>query len=297
MAESSSQPQHTTTAKLAAGLGLAVVALSTAAPFFRQAEPTHPMAAAAMRLAVACLCLSPFLIRSIRRGDTDRRFFTNAAAAGVFYALHFGLWVGSLSLTTVAASVTLVTATPVLLAGWAVVRNTDRPTRRTWAALGLCAVGMVVIGGADLGVSVEHFVGDAMALGGAAAMAGYLLVARRLGENLDVFAFLAVATGVGAVALYAACFATGTDPTPASARAAVFLVLAAVVPQLIGHSILTWALKYTTPTNVGIATVGEPVGATFLAWVWLGEIVGWITAAGCALVLVGVILAITQRSE
>lgn len=278
---------------LAAALLIAVAALSTAAPFFRQAAPTHPLAQAAFRLAIACICLLPFLLRAIGRGVANRRFWFHGAAAGGFYALHFGTWVTSLTLTSVASSVTLVTATPVILAIWAVLTNTDRPSRRTWFALFVCAVGMTVIGSHDLGLSAEHFVGDALALAGAFAMAGYLLVARNLGRDLDLFAFLAIATGAGALLLYVLCLASGVDPRPASPMAATYLVLAALLPQLVGHGILTWALRHTTPTTVGITTVGEPVGASILAWIWLGESVGFAVATGAALTLSGVILAIT----
>ena len=281
--------------RLAAGLGVAIVALSTAAPFFRQAEPTHPMAAAAIRLAAAFVCLLPFFLRAVRRGDVDRRFVAHGAGAGIFYALHFGFWVTSLTMTSVAASVTLVTATPVLLAVWAWLWKTDRPTTRTYVALGICAVGMTVIGWHDLGISTEHALGDLLAFGGAAAMAGYLLIARRLGDDFDVFAFMGVATGVGAAVLFGACIVVGVDPRPASTEAFVFLLLAALFPQLVGHNLLTWALRYTTPTTVGITTVGEPVGATILAWLWLGETVGWVTATGCVLTLTGVVVAITDR--
>ena len=277
------------------GLSVAVLALSVAAPLFRLAEPTHPLAAAAFRLLAAFVCLLPFLMGAVRRREVGRRFWSHGAAAGVFYAMHFGLWVTSLTLTSVASSVTLVTATPVLLAVWAVITTRDRPTSRTWVALGCCAIGMVVIGGHNLGISADHLLGDGLALGGAAAMAGYLLVARRMGSELNIFAFMAVATGCGAVVLYAACLVTGVEPRPASTEAFFFLLLAALIPQLVGHNLLTWALRHTTPTHVGIATVGEPVGATILAWLWLGEAVGWTTAIGCAVVLTGVILAITER--
>lgn len=279
--------------RLVAGLALAIGALATAAPFFRQAEPTHPLAAAAFRLALAFLLLSPFLVRRIRRENVSRIFWSRGIAAGAFYALHFGTWVTSLTLTSVASSVTLVTATPVLLATWAVLRGIDIPTGRTFVALGISAVGMLIIGGHDLGLSTDHLLGDALALGGAVAMAGYLLIARGLGEKLDVLAFMAVATGSGAMMLYLACVAAGVDPTPASTQALFFLVLAALIPQLIGHNLLTWALRHTTPTTVGIATVGEPVGATILAWIWLGETVGAAVILGCSLTITGVILAIT----
>ncbi len=282
-----------TTLRLAIGLVVAVVALSTAAPFFRLAEPTHPLAAAALRLATAFLILLPFLWRAHSAQRTDRRFWSHSMLAGSFYALHFGAWVTSLTLTSVAASVTIVTATPVLLAIWALVTARDIPTGRTWLALAIAATGIIVIGGHDMGVSTDHLVGDGLALLGAGAMAGYLLVARRMGGDLDILAFMAVATGTGALLLYAACFATGVDPTPASTKALIFLVLAALIPQLIGHNLLTWALRHTTPTTVGIATVGEPVGATILAWLWLGESVSFVVALGCAITITGVVVAIT----
>ena len=282
---------------LALGLGLAIIALSTAAPFFRQAAPTHPMAAAALRLAAAFVLLLPFLLRAWRAGRTNHRFWVHALAAGGFYALHFGTWVTSLTMTSVAASVTLVTATPLILAVWAVLHKTDVPSRRTWMALAISGLGMVVIGGHDLGISTTHFLGDFLAMAGAFSMAAYLLVARRLGKDLDVLAFMAVATGCGAAVLYAACFAIGVDPAPASHGALIFLLLAALVPQLIGHNLLTWALRHTTPTTVGIATVGEPVGATILAWIWLGESVSPVIIFGGCLTISGVILAITAGAN
>lgn len=283
------------TLRLTIALALAVLALSTAAPFFRMADPTHPLASAALRLAVAFALLLPFLLRTISAGETDHRFWSHAFGAGLFYALHFGTWVTSLTLTSVASSVTLVTATPVLLAIWAAFRKTDRPSRRTWTALAICTIGMTIIGGQDLGVAPEHLIGDALALTGAGAMAAYLLLVRRMGTDLDIFAFMAVATGTGAAVLYAACLTTGIDPAPASQSALVFLLLAALVPQLIGHSLLTWALRHTTPTTVGITTVGEPVGATILAFLFLGESVDSLILVGCSLTIGGVVLAITSR--
>jgi len=40
-----------------------------------------------------------------------------------------------------------------------------------------------------------------------------------------------------------------------------------------------------------MAVVGEPVGATILGWIWLGEAVGPVVLAGCAVTLCSVILS------
>lgn len=64
------------------------------------------------------------------------------------------------------------------------------------------------------------------------------------------------------------------------------------MPQLVGHNLLTWALRHATPTAVGIATVGEPVGSTLLAWLWLGERVGQLAGAGAVVTLLAVLLSL-----
>jgi drug/metabolite transporter (DMT)-like permease len=197
----------------------------------------------------------------------------------------------------VAAAVTLVTATPVMLAAVALVTGTDRPERRIWMALSLSAVGMLMIGGWDFGRSSDALAGDLLALLGAAAMAAYLLVVRRLGPSLDAFAFSGVATTVGGVSLLATAAGLGLPIEAASDEALVYLVLAALLPQIVGHGLLTWAVRLATPVAVAVATVGEPVGATLLGWLWLGEALTMPIAVGCAVTLAGVLLAAWQPAS
>lgn len=282
---------------VAVALTTAVVAISFAALFFKKAQPTHPLVAAGLRLAIAAMVLSPVTIRSIRTGRLAQPHQRAACLAGLFYGVHFGTWVWSLKLTSVAASVTLVTATPLLLAVTALFLKKDLPDSRHWVAIALALLGLIVIGGGDFGVGSSALVGDGLALVGAAAMAGYLLLVRSCGKDLDVWAFSGIATAVGAVLLLGTAIVTGISLRPASLEAAGFIVLAALIPQLIGHTLLTWSLRHTRPTVVGLSTVGEPVGAALLAWMWLGEGVSTATASGCIVVVAAVALAVRERRD
>lgn len=278
-------------------LAVGVTAIAFAAIFFKKAQPTHPLVSAGIRLAVAAVLLAPFVIRAHRAGRLDRAHLRAGALAGLCYAVHFGAWVWSLGLTSVAASVTLVTATPLLLGVLSLLTGRDRPSRRLWGAIGVAVVGVAVIGAADAGGGGHALLGDALALLGAAAMAGYLFVARGLGPRLDVMALAGMATAGGAVVLLGTAWAAGIPIEPASAEAAVYLVLAALFPQLVGHGLLTWTLRHTTPTVVGVATVGEPVGSTLLGWLWLGEGVAPMVAVGCSITLSAVIIGVTGRGR
>jgi drug/metabolite transporter (DMT)-like permease len=278
-----------------AALIAAVVAISFAAIFFRLASPTPPLVSAGVRLLFAAGLLLPWTVRGLRAGRLSGPIGRAAVLGGLLYAAHFGSWVASLELTTIAASVTLVTATPLLLAGHGLITGQDRPSPRLWMALGLAVVGVTTIGGTDLGRGGDALLGDGLALLGCAAMAAYLIVVRRLGPELDVLAFAGVATGVGAAALLTSSVLLGQHPWPESQAAVGWLLLSALVPQLIGHNLLTWSLRHAKPTIVGMATVGEPVGASLLGYLVLGEAVGPAAAVGCAITIGAVVLALRSR--
>ncbi len=227
---------------------VAVVAISFAAIFFRLASPTPPLVSAGVRLLFAAVLLSPWTIRGAMEGRLAGRVGWTAVLGGVLYAVHFGAWVASLELTTIAASVTLVTATPVLLAAHGLVTGRDRPTRSLLVALALAVVGVTILGGTDLGNGARALIGDGLALVGCAAMAAYLIAVRRLGPELDVLAFAGVTTAVGAVCLLGVTVATGGTPWPPTQAAAGWLLLSALVPQLVGHNLLTNA----SPDRFGV---------------------------------------------
>jgi drug/metabolite transporter (DMT)-like permease len=271
-----------------------VSAIASAAIFFRLAGNTHPLVMAGTRLAIASTLLSPVVVLSIRSGRLPVRHVREAIIGGVLYAVHFGSWVWSLQLTTVAASVTLVTATPLFLAIHAVVTGRDRPDRALWVSLAVAAVGVTIIGGTDLGSSMTALVGDGLALVGAVSIAAYMVRVRALGE-VAVLPFMGVAAGVGGVILLLVAWSVGIAPHPESWESLGWLFAAALVPQLIGHTCITWCLRHMTPTTVGVATLFEPVGSTAVAWWLLSETPKWGTLTGCAITLAAVAIALTTR--
>jgi len=275
----------------------AVTAISFAAIFFRLAAPTHPVIAAAVRLTIAAVLMSPVIIRARRRGRFPIRVMKMSLFAGASYALHFGAWVTSLTLTSVAASVTLVTATPIILAivSWRSAR--DAATKRMWRSFAVAIVGLAILGGNDLLHGGEDaLMGDGLALVGCAAMAVYMLIVRSLGPDLDAWAFSGAACATGAVMLWGTAAAMGVPLHVPTAQAWIFLALAALIPQLVGHGLITWSLRNLTPTKVGLATVAEPIGSTVLAIFILNEPPPALIIAGGIITLGAVALALSSQS-
>jgi len=287
-------------------LGAAVVAISFAAILFRLAPGLHPLAAAGWRLVIAGLVLLPFVRR------LPRSAWRVAPLAGVAYAVHFGAWVASLGLLSVLVSTTVVTTTPLMLAAVALMSGRDRPRARALVGMALGMFGVVLLATSLPAASNDNSLhGILLALLGAAAAAVYLLMARRVnfaeqaqpwrGDSNRkppsfpaTLAFSGIAALVGGVVLLLSAVSVGAPLLPTTTTEVWVIVGAAALPQLVGHTMMTWALTRVTPTTVALATLGEPIGAALLAAALLDEPLTALGIGACCLTLGAVALALSD---
>src|SRR5262249_55507781 len=126
---------------------LAVIAISTGAPFVRWAAPAPALAIAALRVGLASLLLLAAGWRELGAlraiAPRDRPMI---ALAGVLLAVHFGSWVASLSFTSTAASVALVCTNPIFAALFGRLLG-DRVGARELVGIAIAAVGGAVLAG------------------------------------------------------------------------------------------------------------------------------------------------------
>lgn len=255
-------------ARVFLGLMVAVLAISWGAPL---ARITHaaPLAVAMWRLTIAAGLLTPWVLRkhpSLPSG------LAKGAWAGAFLGLHFGLWIPSLFLTSVSASVVLVTTQPlwVLILQGKVLGQKISP--RNLASFALAFAGVVLIAWGDVHVSLGALLGDLMALGGAVCMAAYLLVGTKLRSHLPLDAYLWLVNGIGALVLWLLVLALDFSPWPEDRWSWWPLAGMAVGPTLVGHTLLNWALAHLRTYQVNLTVLLEPVLASFWVWLLLGEV-------------------------
>jgi len=198
----------------------------------------------------------------------------------------------------VALSVTAVTTTPLLLAIVGLVTGRDRPSGRLLASLlaGFCGLALMAWSSEPMGEDWT-LTGILLAVVGAAAMGVYLWLARaaKVTKTSETLSFAGWAAGIGGVMLLGSAALAGAELGFSSVEELAWVALAAAVPQLIGHSLLTWAVGRTSPTKVALATLGEPVLAGLLAVLVLGEGLGPLALLGGLVTLGAVGLALTDR--
>jgi drug/metabolite transporter (DMT)-like permease len=275
-------------------LAFALAGVSFGSIFVRlAAAPALAIALWRMTLASAVVVPAAFAAGGGARGGATRRDWALAAAAGGLLALHFGTWITSLQFTTVAASVLLVNTAPVFVALLMWLTG-QRPGPRTWVAVALGVAGAVVIA-APSGAGQGALLGNLLAVGGAVAMAGYLLLAREAQRALPYLPYVAVAYGTAAAVLWVAVLWSGTPWRGFSAGTWAVLAAMAMVSQLVGHGGYNWSLRHLNPAFVSIALTGEPVLASLLAWWLLGEALTLRILAGGGLVLAAILVAARTR--
>ena len=212
--------------------------------------------------------------------------------AGAFLALHFGFWIASLQQTSVTTSVVLVTTNPLFvgLASPFVLR--ERVSAATWTGIAIAAVGAALMASEDVGEGMGTLVGDLYALLGAMFGAGYLMMGRLARQQMPWVGYVGIVYPVAAVLLVLSVLVAGEPFTGYSMKTFIMLGLLALVPQLVGHSAINWALAYVPAALAAVAILGEPVGATILAAFVLKEMPSGFEVAGAMLVLAGVYRAL-----
>ena len=283
-----------------------VAAVSFAAIFIRfaQAEGLPSPVIAAGRLTIAALLITPVALRSHRDAlrTLDKRDLLLAAASGLILAVHFATWIASLEYTSVLISVVFVTTSPLWVALLEVTFLRARLGRLVVGGLLIALAGGILIGlsgGTESASALDEgsLFGGLLALAGAVAIAIYLVIGRKLRGKLPLTPYIWLVYSFAALFLLALVILSGTPLTGYSAGGYLWIVLLALIPQLIGHTTFNYALRFVPATFVGIMTQMEPIGSAIAAFILFRETPLPLQIVGSAAILVGVALATLGQSQ
>jgi drug/metabolite transporter (DMT)-like permease len=215
--------------------------------------------------------------------------------SGLFLALHFATWIASLSYTSIAASTTLVTTNPVWVALLCWLWFGEKPKLLTTFGISVALLGGIIIGFGDTGAvgeSSDPLLGDLLALVGAWAMSLNLLLGREAQRRgLGIGGYVAISYSVAAVALLPLPLVFGSSYGGYPSLVYLYILLMALLPQLVGHTSCNWAVRWMSPTLVSLAILFEPVCSSFLGYLVFGEVPGRLVLVGAVVLLGGVAIA------
>ena len=269
-------------------VAVGVLAVSAAAIFIRLAD-APALAVAFWRNALGALVLVPLAL--YRRETFPRgRALLIGVASGVALGVHFGFWISSLDYTSVAASVVLVCTQPVFVAILAYLLFGERTSLLSFLGILIALFGTAVIA-SDGSVGSATFFGNTLALLGAIAVAVYVLIGRSLRTTgVGVLPYSIVVYASAATTLVPAAMYGGVPLWGYPDETWFWLWAVTLGPQILGHTVLNWALRYVEASIVSGTILAEPVVSAFLAWLILYEKPGLATLLGGAAILLGLFL-------
>ena len=283
-----------------AAIALAVVSVSFASIFITWST-SPPVTIALYRLAIATGIIgATILLRTaaFRKPNTlpriSRRDASVMALIGAILATHFALWISSLKVEgeSIASSVVLVTSHPLMVGLLSHYVLRERLNRWMTVGIVLGFAGVVSIALADYGSSGSLLYADILAFSGGVMAGFYFLLGRRVRQRVALldYAFVVYASATAVLFLYAIALGSSLAPVGNLPRELLLFAALAVIPQIGGHTLYNWALRWVTAPVVSLSLVGEPVGSSLLAWVLLSQVPTVGVAIGAGLALVGIYL-------
>lgn len=273
-------------------LVVALSAVSTAGPLIA-VTAAPPLAIAFWRNFLAAALLVPATLARTRAElrSLGRRGWLLCLLAGAFLAAHFGTWIPSISLTSVASATALVSTQPVWAALLARLAG-RRVGVAAWLGIVISVLGAGLLAGADLSLSGRALSGDALALVGGLCGAAYLAAGSVVRARTSTTTYTAVCYGSCAALLLLACGLGRQQLVGYDAETWLKLVALAGGAQLLGHSLFNVLLRSTSPTVLSMAILLEVPGAALIAAVWLEQVPTAAAVLGLALLLAGIAVVV-----
>ena len=267
-----------------------ILVLSWSSILIRWMGDIHPLIITFYRLAFSSLIIL-FLIKNPVKNVicNSKKHLKYLLAAGLFLSMHFYTWITSLQLTTVGNSIFLESTHPLF--GWilSIIILREKISKIFIPAFLVAAIGMYFIIAGDIHINDNALTGDFLAVFSAFCVAAYLIIARILKNDIEFFTYIFLVYSIAALSTLLIILFKGLNFWQIPLNGWLLLILMAIGPNLIGHSILNWASRKIPVYKVNMAFLSEAVLATIYAALLLDEVPPQDFYIGAALILSAII--------
>ncbi len=230
------------------------------------------------------------------QGALGKNKFPPIIIAGIFLALHFACFYSAVKMTPIANATLFATLAPIFTLGYERFFLKRKMPVGVLIGLLLAIAGAVVIQGSSLQFGAAETRGNLMALASSGFMSVVLIIGERIRGDTGNILYTRWLYLFAAITLAIIGVLSATDLTFKWVDS-IWILALIILPTLIGHNSMSYAVKYLRPTIVGSMPFGEPILATILAWFLFGEGVGLPVIIGGSITLTGLVILTLKRNE
>lgn len=216
--------------------------------------------------------------------------------SGVFLGLHFLFWMESFSHTTVASAMILTALEPVFVVIGAYFLFKEKTSKVGTISILIAVSGSMIIASGDIGVSKTALYGDLLSVLGTVAVSVHMLAGQDLCRKMPPIIYSFAVFLIGGLVLFVYNICTNVSLTQYDTKDWWIFLLLALIPNIFGHALFNWLLKYVGATTISMAILGEPIGAIILAYFLLGEMTTASQLVGGMIVMISVMIFLKYKA-
>ena len=215
--------------------------------------------------------------------------------AGVFLGFHFALFFGAIKLTTIANATFLGTLAPIFT--FFIEKYCLKRIQSPGMVLGLsiAILGAFIIAANQFDFSSDYTLGNLLAVSCSLFLGMAFIISENVRMSVGTISYSRTLFSTAAVTLFIIAFIMGTALSGFSSYEFGGLLLLGIIPTILGHGSMYYAIRYVSPTVVASTPMGEPVLASIMAWFLFQEAVGFATLIGSSITLIGLILLVQKN--
>jgi drug/metabolite transporter (DMT)-like permease len=272
----------------------AMLAVSTSPIIARYLDDVPAVAISFWRMGFGALIL--WMISVVKKQSplsSENR--NKTIIAGIFLGIHFALFFGAIKLTTIANATFLGTLAPLFtyFIEKFILKRRHRPV--LLMGLGLAITGAMIIVGNQFDFSSDFTLGNLLAIACSLFLGMAFIISEDIRRTVGTISYSRTLFLTAAVTLLAIAFFTNSPLTGFSHNEYGGLLLLGIIPTLIGHGSMYFAVRYVSPTVVASTPMGEPILASVIAWFLFQEAIGYPTLIGGGCTLLGLFVIAREK--
>lgn len=280
-------------AKVALALGVLCISIF---PILVKLNLTPGVISAFYRMAVATVCILPYVLLTKQFKITAKKPFYLAILCGVIFGLDVAVWNIAIQESTATQATLLTNLSPVWVGVGAFFFLKDKPTNNFWFGTVIAIIGMVMLVGFKTFVALDFNLAFCFAVLSGMLYAVYMLLSKDILNQINVLTFMTTSLVASTIFLGVLSYAINEPFTGFSNAGWLVLLLQGLVCQLLAWLLISYATKHMRATRVSVSLLGQAILASFLAWLFLDEAISTQMVVGGLVLLFGIRITFYQKS-
>lgn len=279
-------------ARIALAVGVLCISVF---PILVKLNLTPGVISAFYRMAVASVCILPYVLLTKQFKITAKKPFFYAVLCGVIFGLDVAVWNIAIQESTATQATLLTNLSPVWVGIGAFFFLKDKPTKNFWIGTIVAILGMMMLVGFKTFINLDFNLAFGFAVLSGMLYAVYMLLSKNILNQMNVLTFMTTSVVASTVFLGALSYVINEPFTGFSNAGWFVLVVQGLVCQLLAWLLISYATKHMRATRVSVSLLGQAILASFLAWLFLDEAISLQMVIGGLVLLFGIRITFYQK--